>query len=91
MLKAHKILVEETNGYKRIGNHAVNALNEGVRTFWYHVTPIVTVVDGEKVFVVNNGGYRTVSTTRAIRSLTGYFLAQGYKEVTFKDYIINLR
>ena len=81
MLKAHEQLVQVTSSYKRIGNHAVNALNDSVRSFWYHMTPIVTVNDEDKMFSVDNGGWNTVSTARAIRSLTGYFLARGYREV----------
>lgn len=73
-----KLLTATTN--KTIGNHTVKHTATG-RKFIYFATAIVVTDDTAHTFHTDNGGYSTVSTTRAINDYRRRLVAMGYTEV----------
>ena len=68
-------------GNKKIGNHKKQV--EGITTkYIYHWTAICTVNESTKTFVINNGGYGTRSTTRAINDYKRQLTSKGYALVS---------
>lgn len=80
-MKTVKTLINSERN-KTLGNHYVQVVvNKDVRYFYYHSTAICKVNDRNKTFKLDNGGWCTVSTTRAINSYRRNFSELGYKEV----------
>lgn len=79
MMRSHEKLVK-ANHNMRIGNHQV-MLKDTKRDFIYFRTVICAVDDEAKTFHIDNGGWNTPSTNRAIGSYRSYFSSKGYKEV----------
>ena len=65
---------------KKSGNHRVERVGD-ITKYIYHYTAICTVNEKEKTFKLDNGGYRTVSTTRAINEYRRKFSMLGYNEI----------
>ena len=64
----------------KAGNHA--AIIDGMkRTFKYYWTAICSVDDEACTYHLDNGGYGTSITTRAINDYRRYFNDLGYTEV----------
>lgn len=80
MMQSHKRLVESKKNL-RIGNHRVEICENGMRKFIYFKTCICLVDDVNKTFFIDNGGWDTVSTNKAIGSYRSYFSMKGYREV----------
>lgn len=77
MLKA-VINLTNSNSDLNAGNHKVR--HEGnERHFIYFRTVICKADDKAKTYTVDNGGYNTQSTTRAINDYKRYFDSKGYK------------
>lgn len=80
MLVAISNLVRSDKDMKQ-GNHSV-AHSLGTKRFTYWNTEICTVNTIGKTFSVQNGGYKTVSTTRAINDYRYYFSSLGYTDIS---------
>lgn len=65
-METMKKLVKATNNMK-LGNHRVE-INEGITKYFYYATPIIIVDRVNRTLTIDNGGYGTSSTTRAINS-----------------------
>lgn len=64
----------------KLGNHRVEVDPiRNIRSFIYFQTAIVVANDNNRTFYVNNGGYNTPSTARAINAHTQEL--DGYTEV----------
>lgn len=61
----------------RVGNHSAVPTNVG-SDYYYHSTPIAKVNDLERIVIINNGGWNTSSTSRAINNYISYFNSYGY-------------
>ena len=77
MLKSHEQLVNSYTN-KGIGNHSVHVTYDATedvtkRTFHYHGNTICVVDYGRGLFYVDNAGWFTSSTTRAMNSYRHYF------------------
>lgn len=58
-----------SKGNKKLGNHRVEVQSNGEYWYYYYyTTPIAKVDYSKQVITVDNGGYKTSSTTRAINS-----------------------
>lgn len=67
-MKAIKQLLNSSTS-KTIGNHSKELSQDGnVIKYIYHVTAIVIVNQLDRTITIDNGGYGTSSTTRAINS-----------------------
>lgn len=76
MLKAiEKLLRGEAT---KVGNHSVQKLGR-FNKYYYHQTAICTVDLENRTFIVNDGGYGTPSTSRAINDYRKHFLDNGYR------------
>jgi hypothetical protein len=69
----------KADGNKTLGNHSVVETSSG-RDFIYFSTVICSVNDIKRTFRVDNGGYSTPSTARAISSYR-YELRNTHKEI----------
>ena len=79
-MKCINELLKTNSNYKRIGNHRKE--REGhITKYYYHYTPIVVVDDLRKTFKTNNGGWGTISTTRAINAYRRELLSIGFREL----------
>lgn len=65
MIAINKLIASSVN--KKIGNHRVVHKNDSV-FFYYHQTAIVIINYLDKTIVLDNGGWGTSSTTRAINA-----------------------
>lgn len=72
MLKTVEKLVN-AKGNMKIGNHSVEHIGNS-RRFYYYGTAICVADDKYRLVYFDNGGYFTLSTTRAINSYKEYFL-----------------
>lgn len=79
MMRSHVRLVK-ADCDMQIGNHQV-VIKGTHRDFIYFQTVICAVDDEAKTFHIDNGGYDTPSTNRAIGSYRYYFRSIGYDEV----------
>lgn len=52
----------------KLGNHSLEIQSDGTEWYFYHATPIVKVDWNKRIVIVDNGGWGTSSTTRAINS-----------------------
>lgn len=52
----------------KLGNHSLEIQSDGTEWYFYHATPIVKVDWNKRIVIVDNGGWVTSSTTRAINS-----------------------
>lgn len=52
----------------KLGNHRLEIQADGTEWYYYHATPIVKVDWNNRIVIVDNGGWGTSSTTRAINS-----------------------
>lgn len=75
MLKCIKKLL--TGEKTCCGNHHVAIVN-GKECFFYHSTIICEVDHTNKIVTLNDGGWDTRSTNRAIHSYAPHFQAKGY-------------
>lgn len=66
---------------KTLGNHHAEIISDEIRHFYYYNTVICKANDKTMEFKVDNGGYNTSSTTRAINSYRKNLLALGYTEI----------
>lgn len=74
------------SGEKRtMGNHR-REVSGDIESFIYHWTSICTVNHKKGIFVIDNGGWNTQSTNRAINDYRYYFLDKGYTEVDMKTF-----
>lgn len=81
MLKSVEKLIRGNVG-KKIGNHSKVALEGNIVGYKYHDTVICKVIPIDKKIIIDDGGWKTSSTTRAINS---------YLE-NFKDFeVVDLR
>ena len=80
MLKAVKQLVNHER--RTVGNHYRECYGDK-EFFYYHWTAICVVNYGTREFYVDNGGFRTSSTTRAINSYKQAF--PYFKEITKEE------
>ena len=79
-MKCVNELLKSNCNYKRIGNHRKE--REGhISKYYYHHTPIVIVNDSEKTFKTDNGGWGTISTTRAINAYRRELTSIGFREL----------
>lgn len=78
MLKSVLALVNSDS--RTCGNHRVKEYSNGTRDFVYHNTVICTANDNNRTFNTDNGGWNTLSTTRAINSYKQAFTGMGYTE-----------
>lgn len=62
---------------KKVGNHQIIIEGE-VQRFIYHYTTIFMLDHRNKKIVLNNGGWGTSSTTRAINSYMRHRITQSY-------------
>lgn len=76
MLASVKKLLE-TDTDKKEGNHSIK-FNEGLVKFYYFDTAICIQDEREKIAIIDNGGYFTPSTTRAINCYIKHFKSLGY-------------
>ena len=58
----------QSKGNKKLGSHRVEVQPNGEYWYCYYATPIAKVDYARKIITVDNGGYKTSSTTRAINS-----------------------
>lgn len=65
---------------KKLGSHKMERRGN-VRGFIYYSTEICTVDDLSKTFSVQNGGYGTQSTTRAMNAYRKELEYEGYNEI----------
>lgn len=75
MLKAIETLLRGER--TKVGNHSVVPTNVGCN-YYYHLTPIAKVNDLEKVVIIDNGGWNTSSTSRAINNYISHYTNFGY-------------
>ena len=61
----------------KVGNHSVLKTNVGC-DYYYHSTPIAKVNDIKRVVIIDNGGWNTSSTSRAINNYCSYYTNSGY-------------
>lgn len=67
MMKTVLNLYNSNQDYLKIGNHKVERSNNGnIELYSYHRTVIFAIDKNEKTIVIDNGGWNTSSTTRAI-------------------------
>lgn len=66
MKTVEKLLASHKN--MKLGNHRLEIQADGTEWYYYHTTPIVKVDWNNSRVTVDNGGWGTVSTTRAINS-----------------------
>lgn len=52
----------------KLGNHCLEIKADGTEWYYYYATPIVKVDWNNRTVTVDNGGWGTSSTTRAINS-----------------------
>lgn len=78
MLKSIIKLVNKES--KKIGNHRCESFGDIVE-YIYHQTCICRVNKHTREFSVQNGGYNTSSTNRAINDYSRFFQSNGYKRV----------
>ena len=57
-----------SKGNKKLGNHRVEVQSNGEYWYYYYETPIAKVDYSKQVITIDNGGYKTSSTTRVINS-----------------------
>ena len=57
-----------SNKDMKLGNHRLEIQSDGEEWYYYHATPIVKVNRNFGRVVVDNGGWNTSSTNRAINS-----------------------
>ena len=62
---------------KKLGNHRVEISKDGSANFIYHWTPIAIVNEDGNV-TITNGGWKTVSTTKACNAYNVEFSKRGY-------------
>lgn len=73
----------EAYGDKKLGNHRVEIHEDTVqRWYYYYATPIVKVDYLNETITINDGGWGTSSTTRAINS---YLRNLDYLQFTVVD------
>ena len=78
MMKAQQQLIKgERNS---VGNHRREDKGNTTK-FFYHQTAICTVNWISKFFLVDNGGWATSSTSRAINGYRKYFEDLGFNEL----------
>ena len=78
MLKSIIKLIEKDR--KIIGNHKYETFGN-ITEYIYHQTCICRINTDTREFSVQNGGWNTVSTKRAINDYLNYFVNIGYKKV----------
>lgn len=76
MMAGINALLESNSDLTR-GNHKV-ALKNNKRYFSYFATDICVADDNKRIAVIDNGGYYTSSTTRAINDYIRYFEGANY-------------
>lgn len=90
MLKACEKLLDY-NGTKnsmKVGSHRVEK-SHNFEKYFYHWTCIYKVLHDERKIIIDNGGYGTSSTTRAINSYISssthkYYIACGYEVIDMR-------
>lgn len=70
MVTVRKLI--KSNRDMKLGNHRVELQGNGEYWYYYYATPIAKVDYVKKIITVDNGGYSTSSTTRAINSYIKY-------------------
>lgn len=60
--------LSQSDRNKKLGNHRVEIQDNGEKWFYYYATPIAKVNYSNRTITVDNGGYGTSSTTRAINA-----------------------
>ena len=81
MLKSVEKLIRGNVGMK-VGNHSKVAIDNHIVGYKYHNTIICKVIPTDRKIIIDDGGWKTSSTTRAINS---------YLE-NFKDFeVVDLR
>ena len=72
MLKTVEKLIYGDCG-RKIGNHSKIALEGNIVGYKYHNTVICKVIPCDKKIIIDDGGWNTSSTTRAINSYKEYY------------------
>lgn len=62
----------------KVGNHSRKDFGSVVE-YYYHQTAIIIVDSVQHTVIVNDGGWGTSSTTRAINSYLEYYKPMGYE------------
>lgn len=81
MLKSIERLL---SGEKKVGNHRredTTSNGKRITKFFYHATAVCTVCHANDTFCINNGGWGTSSTTRAINDYRDFLVSDLYNEV----------
>ena len=97
-LRCQEILVPEaifSHRSRTIGNHyseVIRKTKEGRNVSWeirfvYHSTAICKAIPDERVFMTDNGGYKTTSTSCAIHGYQILLKGMGYREVSASEYL----
>jgi hypothetical protein len=73
----------KTKSDRRFGNHIVRHHGD-VREFYYHITCICKVDDGQELFAID-ASYGSASTTKACNEYCRQFKLLGYTEVGMDD------
>lgn len=60
--------LSQSDRNKKLGNHRVEIQDNGEKWFYYYATVIARVNFSNRTITVNDGGWGTSSTTRAINS-----------------------
>lgn len=66
MVTVKKLVLADTD--KKLGNHRVEIQSNGEKWFYYYATAIAKVNFSNRTITINDGGWGTSSTTRAINS-----------------------
>ena len=64
-----------------LGNHRLHIDSDGTEYYYYHATCICKVNHSERTFTIDDGGWKTSSTSRAIHDYRFYFKSLGYFEI----------
>lgn len=67
----------ESDKDKKVGNHSVK-FNDSTIEFYYFDTAICIQNENERTITIDNGGFFTPSTTRAINCYIKHFKSLGY-------------
>lgn len=82
MLKSLEKLIKGDS--TKVGNHSMRVVG-GIENYTYHYTVICEVNHVRGEFKTDNGGFSTVSTTRAINDYRRYFKSLGYKDLNEEE------
>lgn len=85
MLKAVESLISHER--TKVGNHSRDFIGTYTEKFTYHWTSICVVNHNNCTFYVDNGGWNTSSTNRAINDYKRHFESIGYTLVEKEEFV----